>query len=149
MSSVRMSFVYVDTNVLVKRYMPEETSNAVDKFFDRPEHRFALSELCLVEFEFVLARRLRELGGKNLKPADIRMRFENDLRSDFFEMQNLTSSVLLQARRLISDATAPLSTLDALHLSTALEISADVLATNDKQLARATRAYGLKAVSFT
>jgi predicted nucleic acid-binding protein len=143
-----MSFVYVDTNVLVKRYLPEASSDAVDDFFDHTEHRFALSELCLVEFESVLARRAREPGGKQLKLADIRMRFENDLRSDFFEMQSVTSEVLLQARRLIADRTSPLATLDALHLSTALEIAADVIATNDKQLARATRAYGLTAVSF-
>jgi predicted nucleic acid-binding protein len=143
-----MSFVYVDTNVLVKRYLPEETSDDVDEFFDRPEHRFALSELCLVELESVLARRAREPGGQKLKLAEIRMRFENDLRSGFFEMHSITSAVLMQARQLISDRTAPLATLDALHLSTALEISADVLATNDKQLARATRAYGLTAISF-
>jgi predicted nucleic acid-binding protein len=143
-----MSFVYVDTNVLVKRYLPEETSDAVDEFFDRIEHRFALSELCLVELESVLARRAREPGGHQLKLAEIRMRFENDFRSGFFDMHALTPAVLLQARQLISDRSAPLATLDALHLSTALEISADVLATNDKQLARATRAYGLTAVSF-
>ena len=143
-----MSLVYVDTNVLVKRYVSEPTSDAVDDFLALDEHRFVLSELCLVELESVLARRSREPDGKQLKLSEIRMRFENDLRIGFFEISNVTSAVLLQARRLISEHSTPLSTLDALHLSTALEISADALATNDKQLARATRAHGLKAISF-
>ena len=143
-----MSLIYLDTNVLVKRYVPEPTSDAVDDFLALEEHRFVMSDLCLVELESVLARRSREPDGKKLKLAEIRMRFENDLRIGFFEISNVTSAVLLQARRLISEHSTPLSALDALHLSTALEVSADALATNDKQLARATRTHGLKAISF-
>ena len=49
---------------------------------------------------------------------------------------------------MIADGKAPLATLDAIHLATALTIEADVLATDDRQLARAAKAQRLAVISF-
>ena len=111
-----MSLVYVDTSVLAKRYVRSEASDAIDDFFDDSEHRFALSELCLVEMESVLARHARESRSGGLKLHALRLRFESDLRLGFFEIHPLTSAVILKARQLVADGGAPLATLDALHL---------------------------------
>lgn len=143
-----MSLVYVDTSVLAKRYVRSEASDAIDDFFDDSEHRFALSELCLVEMESVLARHARESKSGGLKLHSLRLRFESDLRLGFFEIHPLTSAVILKARQLMADGGAPLATLDALHLSTAIDIAADAVATDDRQLMRATKAHGLNAISF-
>ncbi len=143
-----MSLVYVDTSVLAKRYVRSEGSDAVDDFFDHAEHRFALSELCLVEMESVMARHARESRGGAQKLPLMRLRFDADLRLGFFEIHPLTSGVILKARQLVADGGAPLATLDALHLGTAIDIAADAVATDDRQLLRATKAQGLDAISF-
>ena len=143
-----MSLVYVDTSVLAKRYVRSEASDAIDDFFDHAEHRFALSELCLVEMESVMARHARESRGGAQKLPLLRLRFDTDLRLGFFEIHPLTSAVILKARQLVADGGVPLATLDALHLSTAIDIAADAVATDDRQLMRATKAQGLSAISF-
>lgn len=143
-----MSLVYVDTSVLAKRYVRSESSDAVDDFFDYADHRFALSELCLVEMESVMAGHARESRGGVLKLPQNRLRFDTDLRLGFFEIHPLTSAVILKARQLVADGGVPLATLDALHLSTAIDIAADAVATDDRQLMRATKARGLNAISF-
>ncbi|HWH83989.1 MAG TPA: type II toxin-antitoxin system VapC family toxin [Burkholderiaceae bacterium] len=143
-----MSLVYVDTSVLVKRYVRTPASDAVDDLFGDTERRFALSELCLIEVESVLARLARQRRGAPSRLSQQRLRFESDLRLGFFELQSLAQPVLLRARQLIADGKAPLATLDALHLATALTIDADAIATDDKQLARASKAHRLDIISF-
>ena len=74
----------------------------------------------------------------------VRQRFDADLRSGFFIVHPLRTSIL-GARRRIADG-EPQATLEALqlHFATALEANADVLATNDGQLPRAARAAELR-----
>ena len=142
-----MSSVYLDTSVLVKRYLPSPQSAHIEVLLDQPDHRFALSDLAAVEFESTLRRRAREAGGRSIDRAKVRMRFDADLKSGFFTIQALRSSILLNARRWIAEG-EPLATLDALHLASALEAEVDALATDDRQLARAARAAGLRVISF-
>ena len=143
-----MSLVYVDTSVLMKRYLRTPASDAVDDFLGDATRHFALSEVCLIEMESALARQAREQGGKSSSLPRQRVRFENDLRLGFFDLHPMSQPVLLRARQLIADGKAPLATLDAIHLGTALTIEADAVATDDRQLARAARAQGLKVISF-
>jgi len=143
-----MSLVYVDTSVLMKRYVRTPTSDAIDDLLGDAAHRFALSEVCLIEMESALARHAREAGGKPSSLAQQRLRFENDLRLGFFDLRPMSSTVLLMARQLIADGRSPLATLDAIHLATALTIEADALTTDDRQLARAAKAQRLGVISF-
>ena len=143
-----MSLVYVDTSVLAKRYVRAAASDAVDELLEDATSSFALSELCLIEMESVLARHARERGGKASSLPQQRVRFENDLRIGFFDLHSMSQPVLLRARQLIADGKTPLATLDAIHLGTALTIEANVLVTDDRQLARAAKAQGLKVISF-
>lgn len=142
-----MSAVYLDTSVLAKRYLPSPQSERVEAMLDRAEHRFVLSDLAVVEFESALRRRASERIGKSIDRAKVRLRFDDDLRSGFFIVHPLRTSVLISARRWIAEG-EPLATLDALHLASALEANADVLATDDRQFARAARAAGLRVETF-
>lgn len=142
-----MSAVYLDTSVLAKRYLPSPQSERVEAMLDRAEHRFVVSDLAVVEFESALRRRASERVGKSIDRAKVRLRFDDDLRSGFFIVHPLRTSVLISARRWIAEG-EPLATLDALHLATALEANADVLATDDRQFARAARAAGLRVETF-
>ncbi len=142
-----MSAVYLDTSVLAKRYLPSPESERIDAMLERAEHRFVLSELAVVEFEAALRRRASERPGKTIDKAKVRLRFDDDMRSGFFIVHPLRTSVLISARRWIAEG-EPLATLDALHLASALEANADVLATDDRQFARAARAAGLRVETF-
>lgn len=142
-----MSAVYLDTSVLAKRYLPSPQSERIEAMLDRAEHRFVLSDLAVVEFESALRRRASERAGKSIDRAKVRLRFDDDLRSGFFIVHPLRTSVLISARRWIAEG-EPLATLDALHLASALEANADVLATDDRQFARAARAAGLRVETF-
>ncbi|MBC8058538.1 MAG: type II toxin-antitoxin system VapC family toxin [Rhizobiales bacterium] len=143
-----MSLVYVDTGVLMKRYVRTPTSDAIDDLLGDEAHRFALSEISLIEMESALARRAREPGGKPSSLPQQRLRFETDLRLGFFDLQPMSPAVLLMARQLIAEGKPPLATLDAIHLATALKAEAGALATDDRQLARAAKAQSLGVISF-
>ncbi len=142
-----MSTVYLDTSVLAKRYLPAPESEKVEALLERAEHRFVLSELVVVELESALRRRAGERGSRAIDRAKVRSRMDDDLRSGFFSLHPLRGSVLAAARRWIAEG-EPLATLDALHLASALEAEADVLATDDRQFARAARAAGLRVTTF-
>ena len=90
-----------------------------------------------------LKQTLAEEGELPLDRNKVRQRFDDDLRSGFFIVNPLRTSILVSARRCIADG-KPQATLEALHLATALEANADVLATGDRQFPRATRAAGLR-----
>lgn len=141
-----MSLVYVDTSVLAKRYLRGPASDAIDDWLDEPAQRFLVSDLVVVELESVVARRARELQG-NLDRNQVRLRIDDDMRSGFFAVHALDTSVLISARRLIAEG-PPLATLDALHLASAIDGRADVLATDDRQLARAAIDAGLQVKTF-
>ena len=94
-----------------------------------------------------LKQTLDEEGELLLDGIEVRQRFDDDLRSGFFIVQPLRTSILISARNWIADG-EPLATLEALHLATVLEANADVLATNERQFARAARAAGLRVKTF-
>lgn len=144
-----MSLVYLDTSVLANRYLRAPISDAVDALLDEPAHTFAISELALVELESALARQHREGRVSTRRLSELRTRVEGDLRLDFFTLHRLSRPILIGARQLIADGMAPLATLDAIHVKTALDIEADAFATDDRQLARAAARHGLEVITFT
>lgn len=141
-----MSLVYLDTSVLVKRYLPEPQSDAVDVYLDDPTHRFVVSDLCVVELESAIARRARENNG-TIPREKLRLRIDDDMRGGFFLIHTLNTAVLIEARQWIAEG-EPLATLDALHLATALHAGAEIFASDDRQLQRAAKAAGFKVHSF-
>ena len=84
---------------------------------------------------------------KTLNVRELRQETSRRLRSGFFIVHPLRTSILVSARRWIADG-EPLAALEALHLATAREANADVLATDERQFARAARAAGLRVETF-
>ena len=82
-------------------------------------------------------------------PPDLRRRFEGNLRLDSFTLRPLSRSVPAGARQRIADALAPPATLDSLHVHTAIDIEADAVTADDRQLARAAAKHGLEVISFS
>ena len=82
-----MSLVYVDTSVLMKRYVRAPASDAIDVLLADAARRFALSEVCLIEMESALARHARETCAKPSSLQQQRVRFENDFRLGFFDLE--------------------------------------------------------------
>lgn len=70
------------------------------------------------------------------------------MRSGFFAVHALDTLVLISTRRLMAEG-PPLATLDASHLASALDGGADVVATDDRQLARAAMEAGLRVKTFS
>ena len=94
-----------------------------------------------------LKQTLDEEGELLLDGIEVRQRFDDDLRSGFFIVHPLRTSILVCARRCIADGKQQ-ATLEALHLATALEANADMLATDDRRFPRAARAAGLRVKTF-
>lgn len=139
---------YLDTSVLLKRYVTEALSGEVDDFL-RPYPYACVSRLSLVEFRCALARkrRNREIDADAERLA--LQGFEEDLRDGYFEPLSLDDATFAQARRLIDQLPeTPLRTLDALHLAVALHHHLGLLATADRVMAQAAADLGLATQSF-
>lgn len=141
-----MSLIYVDTSVIAKRYLRGPASDDIDDWLDEPAHRFLVSDLIVVELESMMARRARELEG-GLDRSQVRLRIDDDMRSGFFLVHGLDTTALISARRLIAEG-PPLSTLEALYLASAIDAGAEVVATDDRRLARAAMNAGLQVKTF-
>lgn len=143
-----MSLVFLDTSVLALRYLPLSMSPEVDAMLSDEANQFAVDALTPLEIESVLSRRSREAGGAQFQREAMRMQFDSDFHSGFFQVCPLDAHVLGHARRLIGNEGSPVATLDAIHLACALTLGATAMATHDRQLGRAARAAGLDVVSF-
>lgn len=102
----------------------------------------ALSELTEVELFSALARKVRtaEIG---LVDADrVRRLFLTHLAEGVYTRLPLESRCFGLARNWLATTTAPLRTLDALHLALAA-LHDRMLATSDRQLARAAEVLGV------
>jgi len=142
-----MSLAYLDTSVLAKRYLHTAASEKVERLLDRTDLEFMLSELSLVEMESTLMQQGRVKASRIDVPT-LRLRFHNDVQSGFFQLSPLDLPCVLAARQLIAESATPLTTLDALHLATAVQAHADTFVTDDRQLARAAKACQLTVISF-
>ena len=65
-----------------------------------------------------------------------------------WSIQPFNTAVIPHATRLIRELSAPLATLDALHLASAQSLGCESLATGDRQFARAVRLCGLIVHEF-
>jgi predicted nucleic acid-binding protein len=143
-----MEIIYFDTSALAKWYLNEENSDEVERYLQ--EHGpVAISELTVVEMRSLLARHRRE--GKIDSKLENRIFgvFKEDIRQRYISCHPLPGGVMEGAANLISVLSdVPLRTLDALHLTIAKEIVADVMVTADRIMAAAAGAMGFSVINF-
>ena len=143
-----MGTIYLDTSALAKWYLNEECSEQVEAFI-REHAPLAISTLTKTEMRCLLARRRREGNLDTLLENRIYAAFLNDIqRGHLVKYQVVDTSLDMAANLIASLPQVPLRTLDALHLSIALDLGADTVATADRIMALASRALELQAVTF-
>jgi predicted nucleic acid-binding protein len=122
--------VYADTSALAKLFLRESEGPLLDDYLDSNEVTLVSSELTEVELVRAVARTDAERVSRAI-----------ELLASMILLP-ITSSVRRSAGEL---APAGLRTLDAIHLSTALEIKADLagLLTYDSRLGTAAKQHGI------
>ena len=135
-----MTTVYVDTSALLKRVFDEPETTAVAEALRAHAERGDLlvsSSLSWVEVWRALRRASRFI------PGLVTEAWAGDALSGIAELP-LTPELLVSARSVGSDV---LPTLDAIHLSAALAIDADLVMTFDDRLAAAAEFNGLRVIA--
>lgn len=140
--------VYIDTSALAKRYLAEKGSDAFDAFLIAQPDDCVISPLVATELESIVQRLLRQRLIDKAYAEQVRQDFAADLRGALWSMRPFPSAVLALAADLIRMLAAPLATLDALHLASAVELDCSAIATGDRQLATAAAERGLNVHAF-
>jgi uncharacterized protein len=134
-----LSIYYLDTSALAKLYHNERGSARMQTLASEPEAHLLISRLGVVEMESVFSMRVR-LGAITAREADaVRIRFLTDISTGVFEVLSVTTRHFAAAGRLIAShgSRIAIRTLDALHLSTVLELPTgfvDFVVTSDRHL---------------
>lgn len=134
--------MYLDTSVLAALYIPERISAAAATAVGTSSA--AISALTEVEIASVVARRLRERTISAADGALVLRTFDAHVADGRFWRLPVVAEAFVDAGRLLRAGTAPLSTLDALHLAVAAS-HREILCTADRQLARAAKQLGVRA----
>lgn len=139
---------YVDTSALAKWYLPEAGSEAVEAWI-RSSAPIGVSGLALVELRSLLARRRRERMIGEGDERRVLAAVEMDLHAGHARRLPWSGDGAFDAASaLIARCSAPLRTLDALHLVAALDSGCAVLATADRVQADAALELGFEVVRF-
>ena len=135
--------LYFDASALVKLYLPEPDSDAVNRLV--AGRRDALvSDLAVTEIVSSLCRRRRE-GAVTAHVVDrVRRLILSHLDGGVYRRVELVPEVHRDAERLLASIDKiPLRAADALHLALALSGGAASVMTFDRRMANAARAAGL------
>jgi len=140
--------VYVDTSALAKWYVHEAFSQEFEQFINAVGQG-VIARLAVVEFRCLLARRRR--GGTISGTAERAAfrDFEGDVKDGYWRIEPVHDAHLVGALGLLEDlASAPLRTLDAIHLAVARATKAKLLATADRTMAEAAAALNIETRNF-
>ena len=132
--------VYVDASALVKLFVPEEESDALNQALAGLTD-VIVSDLALTEMASALSRRTRE---QRLSRGDAQRLYREASKLHASSRRaELTPPIHRRAERLMLSLMIPLRTLDALHLATALDAAAATVVTFDPRLRDAATSQGL------
>ena len=140
---------YIDTSAFMKRFLTETRSDDIDTLLNSDKYRPAISSLTVTEFRSVLKRRQRE----NLIIASFANKAVSQLLEEIasgaLRFHAIDAAIFNLAGELIDKLTAPLGTLDALHLACAKATGAAVMISSDKQLLRAAFEADMEIIDFS
>jgi len=151
-----MARYFLDSSALVKRYHQESGSSAVESLFRRPDNRFFISRLALVEIHSSFARLVREGVLTELDFSKLISRLEADVASSILAVAAVSSRRLEGATAILRThgLANNVRTLDAIHLATAQVLHgrsrlAAFVAADKKLLASAATACGLSILDVS
>ena len=132
--------VYVDASALVKLFVPEPESDALNESLAGLTD-VIVSDLAMTEMTSALGRRTRE---RRLIRKDAHRLYREAAKLHALSHHaELTPPIHRRAERLMLSLMIPLRALDALHLTTALDSEAATVVTFDPRLRDAARSQGL------
>ncbi len=144
-----MPSLFCDTSALVKWYVAEAQSDAVDTLLQRYTY-VTISRLASLELHSALLRRQRL---RQLTPdwvSEIFGLFQEHQRQGHIRVLPLTDQQCLLAEQLLGQlSNIPLRSLDALHLACARESGLAEFATADRTQAGAARSLGFIVFDFS
>ena len=140
---------YIDTSAFMKRFITEARSDDIDTLLNSDKYRPAISSLTVTEFRSVLKRRQREnLIISSFANKAVSQLLE-EIASGALRFHAIDAAIFNLAGELIDKLTAPLGTLDALHLACAKATGAAVMISSDKQLLRAAFEADMQIIDFS
>ena len=138
--------LYLDASALVKLYLPEPGSDALDSAV-QGRRDLIISDLAITEIVSALSRRRRE-GTLSLSScARVHRKLLADIESGLYVKEDLMPEVHREAERLLLAMDGvPLRAADALHLALAGLSGAAAIVTYDRRLAEAAVKIGLNSL---
>ena len=143
---MNVSHVYLDTSILIKRYVKEENSTLADSYFHqarRGETVICLSEINLGEAAVVFDKYSRKTG------IDARNRLQAMLselgsleRSSSVEIYPVSSQIIRKAVEAVLEQ--HLYIVDAIQIETCIEAETTVFCSADRGLNAAARKLGIE-----
>ena len=134
--------VYLDTSALVKLYLPERESDALDRRLTG-RRDLVVSELAVSEVASAIGRRRRDGTLPDEAGTRLYRRLLGDLDEGAFLRAGVYPDTHRAAERLLLSSHLPLRTLEALHLALATQAGAVSIVTFDRQLGSAAVSLGL------
>jgi predicted nucleic acid-binding protein len=143
-----MVLSYIDTSALAKWYLPESGSESFAKWIQHQDNTY-ISSLTVTEFRCLLSRRLRMELLNALQVQQIYAKFKQDVEDAHLIHYPIDNRHIINASLMIESLpSVPLRTLDALHLTVARDIPADIIATADTVMTEAAQLLNFKVVLF-
>ncbi|PYS26552.1 MAG: hypothetical protein DMG11_19490 [Acidobacteria bacterium] len=145
---------FLDTSALAKLYHQESGSDYMDRILEQQGSRSLISRLSIVEFESVLAMKVRTKEIDQPALEVVRRRFRSDLaRQRLFVAPPVHESHFQSARKLLVQygVSEGLRTLDALQLAIALDLhrlgNISTIVAADQRLCRVSSLAGCTAIN--
>jgi predicted nucleic acid-binding protein len=137
--------VYLDTSALVKLYLPEAESAALDRLLVQ-RRDIVVSDLAVTEVASAIGRRVREGALSDETATRVYRQLLSDADERYFVRMSVGTDTHREAERLLLSSRVPLRTLDALHLAQAIQSGSRSVVTFDRQMAMAAASLGMTAV---
>lgn len=132
--------LFLESSAFAKRFVEEPGSREVESLCVQASE-LCLSVICVPEVISALNRRLREKSLTRRDYAQAKQRLAEDVRDAV--IVNLTPDVVQSSIKVLESA--PVRTMDAIHLACAMAWHADLFASADLRQIAAAKTMGLKA----
>lgn len=133
--------------MLLPYYSPESRSDRCEELI-LSSTRPVISDLCTVELVSVLARKVRRAELETVDAERIRSLFQSQIEGSFFTLVPVERHHFRLAQDWIGRFTAPLRSLDALHVAVAASDGISI-ATADRALASCAEVFGVEVLLVT
>ena len=140
--------VYLDTSAAVPLFVPEPSSDLIDKWLSACDVPIVSSDWIITEFASALSIKERS-GALSAKDAKAAWRSFETFCQAGLRLAPVSRQAFEEAAKMARQPMHGLRSSDALHLAVALEIGAKTIATLDTMMASNAKRLKMKAVEFS